>query len=66
MAETLTSGREFAVWVERDVGDERLACAIRFESVACRLRNGDLSDVGAFASIGAAMREAARLLDHLP
>ena len=63
MAEVLASGREFAVWIESDAGDERLAYTVRVESGAYRVRDADLNDVGAFASVAAAMREGQRLAD---
>ena len=63
MAETLASGREFAVWIESDAGDERLAYTVRLDGGAYRVRDGDLSDVGTFADVGAALREAQRFVD---
>ncbi len=63
MAEVIASGREFAVWIESDAGDESLAYTLRYEAGAYRVRDADLSDVGAFASVAAAMREGQRLAD---
>lgn len=63
MAEALASGREFAVWIESDAGDERLAYTVRFEAGAYRVRDSDLSDVGAFADVAAAMRNGQALAD---
>ena len=63
MAEALATGREFAVWIESDAGDERLAYTVRHEAGAYRVRDADLSDVGAYASVEAAMREAQRIVD---
>ncbi len=62
MAETLASGRESAVWVESDSGDERLAYTIRRDGGAYRVRDADLSDVGTFADVAAAVRAGGRLM----
>ncbi len=63
MAEVIASGREFAVWVESDAGDERLAYTVRKDAGVYRVRDADLNDTGAFADIGAAMRHAQQLVD---
>ena len=63
MADALASGREFAVWIESDAGDEHLAYTVRHEAGAYRVRDADLSDVGAYASVEAALHEARRLVD---
>ena len=63
MAEVIASGREFAVWIESDAGDERLAYALRHEGGVFKVRDADLSDVGTFATVAAAMREGQRLAD---
>ncbi len=63
MAEALATGREFAVWIAGDAGDERLAYTVRHEAGAYRVRDADLSDVGSFASVGAAMRQGTALVD---
>ncbi len=54
---------KFAVWVESDAGDERLAYTIRRDGGAYRVRDADLSDVGSFADVGAAVRAGGRLMD---
>lgn len=64
MAEALASGREFAVGVESDAGDERLAYTVRREAGAIKLRDSDLSDVGTFADVGAALRAAGRMMER--
>ncbi len=63
MAQVIASGREFAVWIESDAGEERLAYTVRHEAGAFKVRDADLSDVGTFATIDAAMREAQQLVD---
>ena len=63
MASALASGREFAVWIESDAGDERLAYSIRREAGAYRVRDSDLSDVGVYAEVETALRQGQRLVD---
>ena len=63
LAETLASGREFAVWLESDAGDERLAYTIRRDGGAYRVRDADRSDVGSFADVAAAVRAGGRLME---